>query len=92
MNIISAGVCAIVYPFTGNNNQEQTIRANKLQQLGVVDVIDQRELTPTFLAEKMMEAMTRPEHVKEVPALNLNGAANTAAALLDLVNQGKVMM
>jgi predicted glycosyltransferase len=83
LNIISVGVRAIVYPFTGNDNQEQTIRANKLQKMGIVDIIDRRELAPTSLAEKMM---TRPEHEKGVPPLNLNGATNTAAALIDLVN------
>ncbi len=84
MNIIVTGTRAIVYPFIGNNNQEQTIRANKLQELGLVEVIEQRGLTPAALANKILFALTHPKPATRTAPLDLNGAANTCAALIDV--------
>ncbi len=79
MDILSAGVRAILYPFTGNNNQEQTIRARKLEQLGRVRLIQQ--LHPERLAEAITQSLQAP-----VPpiTLDMNGAAETARILAAL--------
>ncbi len=79
MDILSAGVRAILYPFTGNNNQEQTIRARKLEQLGRVRLIQQ--LNPERLAEAITQSRQTP-----VPTitLDMNGAAETARILAAL--------
>ena len=79
MDILSAGVRAILYPFTGNNNQEQTMRARKLEQLGRVRIIQQ--LHPERLAEAITQSLQAP-----VPTitLDLNGAAETARILAAL--------
>src|SRR4030095_14093215 len=53
LEILSAGVRALVYPFTGHNNQEQTIRARKLERLGIVRMIPPGELSPERLAAEM---------------------------------------
>ncbi|MBO0800860.1 MAG: glycosyl transferase, partial [Blastocatellia bacterium] len=79
MNIVATGARAIVYPFTGNNNAEQSIRADKLSTLGIVDVIRRQELKPGNLAEMIVAALSRPEH--ENPVLDLNGAEKTAMLL-----------
>ncbi|HEX4947675.1 MAG TPA: glycosyltransferase, partial [Blastocatellia bacterium] len=76
MDILSAGVRAILYPFTGNNNQEQTMRARKLEQLGRVRLIQQ--LDPAQLAEAITQSLQAP-----VPAvaIDMNGATTTARIL-----------
>lgn len=89
MNLIATGARAIVYPFTGNNNQEQTIRAEKLQRLGIVDVISGRELAPQVLAAKIIEALSNPKPMANQPVLDLDGVEKTAAALAELVNEDK---
>lgn len=78
MDIVSAGIRAIVYPFTGNNNQEQTIRAKKLEDLGRVTTVPPDSLTPQHLA-KMIEQSLQ----SSVPAisLDLNGAEKSAEIL-----------
>ena len=79
MDILSAGVRAILYPFTGNNNQEQTMRARKLEQCGRVRVIAQ--LDPARLAKTITESLSA-----SVPTitLDMNGAAETARILAAL--------
>ncbi len=78
MDILSAGVRAIVYPFTGNNNQEQTIRALKLEKLGRVQVIQSDLLVPQHLAKMIKQSLQT-----SVPfiSLDLNGAEKSAEIL-----------
>ena len=81
MDILSAGVRAIMYPFAGNNNLEQTIRAVKLEKLGRVKVIQSDLLEPRHLAKTIQNSLRTP-----VPAisLDLNGAEKSAEILSDL--------
>lgn len=53
MNILMTGVRAMLLPFTGNDDREQSIRANKLAQLGIVKTICQEDLKPEILANKI---------------------------------------
>ncbi|MCI0661798.1 MAG: glycosyl transferase, partial [Acidobacteria bacterium] len=84
LNIIATGVRAIVYPFTGNNNEEQTIRANKLSGLGIVEVIHPQNLKPELLAEKITLVLNRPASLINAPGLDLGGVEKTAAVLDNL--------
>jgi len=84
MNIIAARARAIVYPFTGGGNQEQTLRAEKLRALGILEVIYGEELSAGRLAEKIMLTVNRPR--PEAAALDLKGAEKTAALVTGLVS------
>jgi predicted glycosyltransferase len=57
MNVLTTGVRAMILPFTGNDDQEQTIRAAKLEQLGVVDRIRPEDLIPEQFAQKMIACL-----------------------------------
>lgn len=59
MNILTTGVKAMLLPFTGNDDQEQTIRSEKLERLGVVEMIHSEELTPEVLAEKAIRCLQK---------------------------------
>ncbi len=87
MNILAAGARAIVHPFTGGDNQEQTLRAGKLHELGLVEVVSGQELNPAGLAEKMAQAFGKPKPI--AAALDLNGVEKTAAVLNELLNVGQ---
>lgn len=78
MDILSAGIRAIVYPFTGNNNQEQTIRAMKLKKSGRVMVVQADLLAPQHLAKMINQSLQTP--VPEI-SLDLNGAPQSAKIL-----------
>jgi predicted glycosyltransferase len=84
MNVIATGARAIVYPFTGNNNEEQSIRAEKLSALGIVNVIRPRHLKPETLAEMIVRVLSKPEPVVGIPVLDLDGAGKTAVELAKL--------
>lgn len=95
MNLLTTGTRALVYPFTGNNNEEQTIRAEKLEKLGAVAVIRDHQLEPRLLAENIFQHCVR-QHCRRTqaatvrPSLDLNGAEKTAATITEFLNQGAV--
>lgn len=76
MNIITTGTRAILYPFTGNNNREQTIRADKFNQLGIADIIYSHDLSTDNLSKKIKEALKTD--------LNIDGVRRTYEALENL--------
>ncbi len=84
MDIVSAGVRAIVYPFTGDDNQEQMMRARKLEKLGALTVLTPEQLTPEQLAHRLQQALQAPPVVAPIP-LDLQGAAKTAQFLTELL-------
>jgi predicted glycosyltransferase len=77
MNILASGVPALVWPFP--QNREQRLRAGRLAEAGVLQVIDGEDLDPDRLAGLMeqMLASPRPRPAK----FDLDGAVNTAAWL-----------
>lgn len=83
MNLLNTGTRALVLPFTGHNNDEQTIRAKKLEQRGLLTVLDVDDLIPHQLAAQITAALTKahPNH----HSINTEGGTNTAAAIERLV-------
>ncbi|MGK7929253.1 MAG: glycosyltransferase family protein [Spirulina sp.] len=59
MNVLTTGVQAMILPFTGNNDREQTIRAQKLGQLGRVKVIHPEDLEPEKFARQIVDYLDR---------------------------------
>lgn len=85
MDIIVAGVAAIVLPFTGNNNLEQTQRAQKLAELGLARIIAPGELNAERLADLIGLSLRRPP----TPAAllpDLGGVEKTAQLLRDILS------
>ncbi len=78
MNILTTGTPALVLPFTGGNNSEQTVRAKKLAELGAVTMLGPQDLEPVQLAQKMAQAL-KSQAPRAV--VNLRGAENAAAYL-----------
>ena len=81
MNILSAGARAIVFPYTANDDQEQYIRAEKLHQLGVIDLIHPDALEPAKLAAVIRTALRKnPAHLE----CDLHGAEESTRFLKKL--------
>ncbi len=83
MNILSTGVRAIVVPL-GHDNQdkEQLVRTQKLEKLGIVEVIHPENLEPAHLADKLIACLEdKPVKNTSGQHFNLQGADNTAAFL-----------
>ena len=84
-SILMAHARAIVVPFAGGKESEQTVRAKLLAERGCLKMIDPAELGPKILAAKIDEALAGvPARAK---GLNFDGGAGTAAALHALCRQ-----
>ncbi|THI84091.1 MAG: hypothetical protein CAF41_013370 [Nitrospira sp. CG24A] len=88
MNLLTTGTKALVMPFTGGGNTEQTIRAEKLAQLGVVGVLSESPLRPGYLAERMIQALRTPSSAHRL-SLDHDGAKKTATCLEELAARKK---
>jgi predicted glycosyltransferase len=71
LDVLRAGVPALLIPFMKDNEDEQRKRALRLQELGVVRVLDESEHTPQRLASEIRSLM---DWKFAKPALDLNGA------------------
>ncbi|MEH2086389.1 glycosyltransferase family protein [Nostoc sp.] len=87
MNILTTGVRAMILPFTGNQDREQTIRAEKLSNLGIVKFINHNYLQPDYLAINIIN------YLKEQPnkiSFDSGGVEKTANILKALAVKQKV--
>lgn len=76
MNLLAAGKYGLVLPFA--QNREQAMRAERLEERGLLGVLGQEEIAPGRLAGRIREAMGTT-----VPTggINLDGAAESARLL-----------
>jgi predicted glycosyltransferase len=79
MNVLKTGTKALVLPFTGHKNDEQTIRAKKLEKRGQLTVLEPEDLTPDRLAAKIAASLTMPHPGQH--SINTDGGTHTAAAI-----------
>ena len=78
MNVLTTGVRAMVFPYTTNGDREQNIRAEKLEELRILDVLHPEDLSAPVLAPKILLALMRtPERFH----FEFDGAARTAEIL-----------
>jgi predicted glycosyltransferase len=78
MDILTAGVRALVYPVAGNGDEEQSMRAAKLAAMGVLGVLEDDQFEPAKLAQKIEDALhSKPFRIR----FNGAGAANSALLL-----------
>ena len=82
MDILSTGVRALVSPFVGGGDQEQTVRAQKMAEFGVLSVLTQEQLDPPQLADAILQALRR-DAVRI--AFNGQGAANSNSILREFL-------
>ena len=82
LDVLRAGAPALLVPFAKNGEDEQRRRALRLQDLGVVKVAEQKELTPEQLALKIRELIGSKT---ARPALDLSGAQKSAALIESIV-------
>lgn len=88
MNVLKTGTRALVLPFTGHKNDEQTIRAKKLEQRGLLTVLEPEDLTPDRLAAKIAASLTMPHPGHH--SINTNGGTHTAATIERLAAQTRM--
>ena len=87
MNLVTTGTKALVLPFKGRGNEEQTIRARKLETLGIVRIISEESLKPENLSTLMTDLLNSPSQGTAL-SLDIQGATQTASALEAFLGQG----
>jgi predicted glycosyltransferase len=82
LDILRSRVPALVVPFADRNEDEQTKRALRLQELGLVRVLDPRALNASTMAVELRALMRfRPQPI----SLDLEGGPATARILTELI-------
>ena len=83
MNLLTTGTRALVFPFTGRGNEEQTIRAKKLERLGLLTMLEADDLYPDRLAAKIADMLAQPSR-ERLHTINTNGSRETAILIKEL--------
>lgn len=82
-DILRAGCHPLLIPFTAGGETEQTVRAQRLEKLGLAHMLTEDALSPTSMTQAIESALTasgRPPHT-----LDLDGAHRTAEILRGLL-------
>jgi len=82
LETVRAGARAVVVPFAAGQETEQSLRARSFAARGVVEMVEEAELTPAALAAAIERAAGRPERV--VGGIDLEGARKSAALIAQL--------
>jgi predicted glycosyltransferase len=86
MEVLSLGKPAVVVPFAAGGESEQTFRAQRLASLGLLSLVEERDLTPQTLATAVDDAVARPTGRRDKsPIIDLDGADTTAKILIELM-------
>jgi predicted glycosyltransferase len=82
LDILRAGVPALVVPFADGLEDEQSKRARRLEACGAIRVLEEKELDAARLAEELLGLLDfRPRRLR----LDSDGARNTARIVESLV-------
>ena len=83
--ILATGTRAVIVPYAGGEETEQTIRAGLLAERGLVRVVEERRLDPRRLAQAIAdaEATTPPAD----PGVRLDGAEASARIVAGLARE-----
>jgi predicted glycosyltransferase len=76
---LQARVLAVLVPFSGGGESEQTLRAELLAERGAVQMTDEETLSPATLAEAVNRAARAP--LPPAGLVDLNGARRSAELL-----------
>jgi predicted glycosyltransferase len=79
METLQAGARAVLVPYAGGAESEQTSRARLLAGRGLVQVVEEDALTPAALAAAIDRAASAPRPA--AGALDLDGARRSAALI-----------
>jgi predicted glycosyltransferase len=83
MNILKTGVKSMIYP--SDKDREQSIRAEKLEQLGLLKILDKSELEPELLARLIVDYLAEESTLSLEDPLQLDGAKQASIILQGLL-------
>lgn len=81
LETLAAGARAVIAPYAGGLETEQSLRAEALQARGALEVVNEDDLTPPALAAAIDRALANPP--SSAAGVRIDGAAATARILAD---------
>ncbi len=78
LDLLGTGIPSLIYPEYGNGDNEQEVRAERLEKMGAADVLCAEDLHPARLTEAITRVLVRKPATIEI---DLNGAENTLRIL-----------
>jgi len=79
LETLQANARAVMVPYVGRKETEQTLRARLLAERGAIDIVDEAALSVDTLAAAVDRALRRPR--AEGLPIDMDGAARSAALL-----------
>jgi predicted glycosyltransferase len=87
MESLHAGCAALIVPYAGGLESEQTLRAKLLAERGLINVLAEAELSPENLAARIDTAILISGKRKAI-TIRTDGAAETARLISKWVGKG----
>jgi predicted glycosyltransferase len=88
METLKFGRRAVVVPYAGGLETEQTLRAELLGKRGLIQIVDETTMTPHSMAEAVARALAAPEVGGRI-SVDLDGMAKSVAAVGALAEQAQ---
>jgi predicted glycosyltransferase len=85
MDVLAANTRAVIAPYAGGKETEQTLRATLLSRRGNLQVVWEQDLSADSLAEAVEAALDQPR--PDAAGLMTNGATVSATLLAEAVSQ-----
>jgi predicted glycosyltransferase len=85
LDVLSAGVPAVVVPYEAKGETEQRLRAGILAERGLLSAVPAAELMPERLAGAITDALARPRLTPKI--IDFSGAATTAELVGELAER-----
>ncbi len=83
MNVLRTRVRSMIYP--SNKDNEQIIRTQKLEKMGIVEMIRPDDLQPAHLVQKIITCLNKEHIADNFDYFELQGAQKTAVLLKELL-------
>jgi predicted glycosyltransferase len=84
LDVLRAGVPALLVPFTTDTEDEQRKRAFRLQERGAVKVVEQQDLIPTHLATEIRHLIDSKVNATQ---LDLHGAETSTVLITSMLRR-----
>ncbi|MCH7487295.1 MAG: glycosyl transferase, partial [Proteobacteria bacterium] len=86
MEVLASGAPSVIVPYAGLEESEQTLRARLLEKRGLVQVVEERTLSPETLTAAVEAALTRPR--PSGAGLDTGGTEASARIIAELAQAG----
>ena len=89
LEVLAAGIPAVIVPFAARGETEQGLRARVLAGRGLLSLVEDDPLTPQALARGVAQALSRPP--RGLARIDTGGAEETVRILRSMIERGAMV-